>query len=635
MNGSKEIDLPPEESRRRTSNRQLECTYLGVRRRGRGKAFVDYLEVGANLERLEAIVGELETSVQHATSAPLGSASNNTFSIETYGDKAQPTLPDALHLNTSLEDHDKVEAAMKDRLLTTLYDKTTLEEPRLEANGAPVITPSLFEVTFAKVNHMALVFDIPVLLGLLDEHFSHSPTFSQDNYPQKWAMLNTAVAVAIQLRAAKGSESEMMQISWAFFKNAFGMYVPITLRGADILALEAILAMAIYMQTSSDLRTMSILVSAGARLALTLGLHRKTYYSGLGFVAANRARRAFWTCFVLDKDTSLKTGLPSNLDEEALSVDHLDLIVPAASPTGTSPGAGPRADMSSAASTLLQSSVKLAILRSTVDKLLYSKFSSEQSIQQLLNTVAELEHQLLNWKATLPFNLQLDHMNQPTTALIARPPIILLHSAYYSTLCEIHGFAAHLDYGGDTGIMWQVKTATIAQVSVATEIIRLLQFVSREEQPGDLWHLLFYPISACITLVSVILENPMDPQARSRGQHVTNLIKFLRDLQRDRIPEVQGLLDLCCEFERLVLDTISNAANRITSTGLPSNAITPRLDATSSLQLASGIMGNIPRLCSVAASTFSGLVPKMQMPPSSSLVALSSLNPETYGFTFA
>jgi hypothetical protein len=244
---------------------------------------------------------------------------------------------------------------------------------------------------------------------------------------------------------------------------------------------------------------MSILVSAGARRTLTLGLHRKTYYSGLGFVAANRARRAFWTCFILEKDTSLKTGLPSNLNEEAISINHLDLIVPAASPTGTSPGAGFRADMSSAASTLLQSSVNLAILRSTVDKVLYFKFSSEQSIQQLLTTVAELEHQLLNWKATLLLNLQPNHINQPTTALIARPPIILLHSAYYSTLCEIHGFAAHLDYGGDIGIMWQVKTATIAQVSVATEIICLLQFVSREEQPGDLWYVYLQKYKACLS----------------------------------------------------------------------------------------------------------------------------------------
>jgi hypothetical protein len=58
-----------------------------------------------------------------------------------------------------------------------------------------------------------------------------------------------------------------------FFKNAFSMYIPITLRGADILALKALLAMAIYMQALSDLQSTSILVSAGARLALTLGLH--------------------------------------------------------------------------------------------------------------------------------------------------------------------------------------------------------------------------------------------------------------------------------------------------------------------------------------------------------------------------
>ncbi|KAL3472497.1 hypothetical protein BJX99DRAFT_272913 [Aspergillus californicus] len=686
MKCSKEDDLQPKERRSRTTNacvqcqrkknrcdggmprctscteRQLDCTYLGVRHRGRGKAKV-------YLERLEAIVGGLETSIRHATSAPMESPSNNTFSVEINGNEAQSTLPDGVHdsgreamsseLNSRSEDHDKVGAKLRDRLFTALHEKKLPEEPWSEANQDPFTNPvfiqlplkshlqSLFEVTFAESKHMALVFDTPMLLGLLDEHFSHSPTSSQENYPQRWAMLNTAIAIAIELRTAKGSESEMMQISWAFFKNAFGMYAPITLRGADILALEAILAMAVYMQRSSDLRTTSILVSAAARLSLALGVHQETFYSRLDLVAANRARRAFWACFVLDRDMSVRTGLPSNFDEEAISIDHLDLIVPAASPTGTSHGAGPRADMSSAASTLLQSSVKLAMLRSTVHKLLFSKSSRERSVQQLLNTVAELEHQLLNWKTTLPLNLRPDHINRSTTTPIARAPMILLHSAYYSTLGEIYGFAAHLDYGGDTGIMWQVKTATIAQVSVATEVIRLLQFVHREERPGDLWHLLLYPISACITLVSIILENPMDPQARSRAQHVSDLVKFLRGLQRDKILEMQALLDLCCEFERLVLDTILNAANRTTSTGSPSNGITPGLDAcrqqilsytnarTSSLQLASGLMGNVSSLCSIAATTFSGLVPKAQISPSSSLVAPLSLNPETYGFKFA
>jgi hypothetical protein len=65
------------------------------------------------------------------------------------------------------------------------------------------------------------------------------------------------------------------------------------------------------------------------------------YYSRLDFIVVNHARRAFWTCFVLDKDISLKTGLLLNLDNKVISINYLDLIVPATSLTGTSPGAGP------------------------------------------------------------------------------------------------------------------------------------------------------------------------------------------------------------------------------------------------------------------------------------------------------
>jgi hypothetical protein len=129
------------------------------------------------------------------------------------------------------------------------------------------------------------------------------------------------------------------------------------------------------------------------------------------------------------------------------------------------------------------------MLRTSVDKLLFSKYASEQSVQQLLSIVAGLEHQLLNWKSHLPLSVRLDTIKSrsPGTPM-ARQPILLMHMAYYSTLSEIHGFAAHLGYQGDrSSTTWQVKSARIAQVSAATEIFRLLRFVSREEQPGYLW----------------------------------------------------------------------------------------------------------------------------------------------------
>jgi hypothetical protein len=106
-------------------------------------------------------------------------------------------------------------------------------------------------------------------------------------------------------------------------------------------------------------------------------MHRETYYSGLDLATANRARRAFWTCFVLDKDTYTRTALPSKFDEEAITTDHVDLVMSTTSTTGISHGAGPRFDISNTASTLLQWSIKLAVLRSTVEKLLFSKSTSE------------------------------------------------------------------------------------------------------------------------------------------------------------------------------------------------------------------------------------------------------------------
>ncbi|KAL3484941.1 hypothetical protein BJX62DRAFT_248054 [Aspergillus germanicus] len=681
MEGSEAPDSPPKERRSRTTNacvqckkkkkrcdggipqctscteRQLECTYLGVRRRGRGKAFVVRLDVDG--------VTSLRNS---STSAPLESAgNNNTSSVETHEEEAQSStsrLPDALPLSG---DHDKAQSAAKDRLFTTLHEQTSPERPRVEpqkglsTSSILIQLPpkshlqSLFEVTFAEPNHMVPLFDLRVLLHLLDDYFSHSFTFFQENHPQRWAMLNTAVATAIQLRTAQGSEKEMMRLSWAFFKNAFGMFLPITLRGADILALEALLAMAEYMQGSSDLRTTSVLVSAAARLALTLGLHRETYYSELDLDTANRTRRAFWVCFVLDRDMSVRTAMPLNFDEEALTIDPVDhvQVIPAASSTGTSHGAQPRTDNDvspSAASTLfLQSSVKLAMLRSTVDKLLFSKYASEQSVHQLFSIVAELEHQLINWNSHLPPHLQAGHIDRSTTSM-ARHPILLMHMAYYSTISEIHGFAAHLNHRGDSSssssIMWQVKTARIAQVSSATEIFRLLQFIPRDEQPRYLWHILLYPMAVCITLVSIVLESPADTQARSRAKHISDFVVFLRGLQHDGILDVQGVLDLCCAFERLVLESILHATTGNMTEDSLRDDLAPRPDTcgqsilsythgrTSSLQLASGLMGNIPSLCSIASTTFSGVLPNVQISPFSSTLAPLSLNPETYGFSF-
>jgi hypothetical protein len=392
--------------------------------------------------------------------------------------------------STRSGDHDKKKSALREKLFTMLPEQTNARKLRLEANRDPFTSSvfirlppksqlqSMFEVAFNEINYTLPLFDVPVLIDLLEQHYS-DPTVPPGKYPGRWAMLNATIAVAIQLRTARDSYSEMTQLSWHFFKNAFSMYSAIALRGADLLDLEALLAMAIYMQGSSDMRTMSVLLCAAARLSWTLGLHQKEFCSVLDPVAANRHRRAFWIAYILDKSVSVKTGLPSIFDDDAISLDYPDLIVSGSLTDGNVPGT------SVSASSVFRLQAELAMIEFGIEKRLYSASASRQNVHQLLAVVAELDNQLENWKAKLPSSFQPDHSIWSTTPT-AREPIILLHFSYYRALSEIHGFAAHLIQEGDIGIIRQIQSSKIIQASAASQIIHTLQYLP-SQQPGQLW----------------------------------------------------------------------------------------------------------------------------------------------------
>ncbi|KAL2814254.1 fungal-specific transcription factor domain-containing protein [Aspergillus granulosus] len=708
MESSERGDSPPQKKRRRIANaclqckqkkkrcdgsvpqcmscveRRLTCTYVGVRRRGRGKA-------KTYLESLEARVAELEASMHHSANIPVGTDNSNTAGAgpksadsvsKSFDNETQPTISGRLVYGESgatfpeptrpSGDREKMQSALRERLFAMLPEQTTLAYIRLEAKHSPFTTQvfiqlpakvhleSLFAAGFDDLNCTLPLFDTPILMGLLEEHLSN-PTLPKGNYPERWAILNAAIAVAMQVRAARGSHSEMMGLSFHFFKNAFSMYPAIATRGTDILALEALLAMAIYMQGLSDTKTTSVLVSAAARLSLTLGLHQNPFYLGKNPPAANyhRHMKAFWVAYILDKDISIRTGLPSTFDDDAITLDHPgpDLVMPASSTSGT----GLENNIPSAAS-FFQMRVRLAMIDSKVEKQLrlFSKSASGQNATKILTLVAELDNQLETWKENLPSHLRPAH--QPITwseiPPATREPIISLHFAYYRTLGQIHGFAAAKlkqvadDITSPTRI-GNIKFSIITQAFAAAQIISLLQYFPWQ-QPGHLWYLLYYPVAACITLVATILQYQTDVQARPCARDIGELVKFLKRIQHEKTLEVQPLLDLCSELESLALRTIENTAHGKDSTMLTSlsessdsgfsSACGQNLDVfsypsgrtISSMQLTCGLMGNMPNLRSIATKTFSDLVPNVQISLSSSasLLAPLSLDSEVYGLTF-
>lgn len=60
--------------------------------------------------------------------------------------------------------------------------------------------------------------------------------------------------------------------------------------------------------------------------------------------------------------------------------------------------------------------------------------------------------------------------------------------------------------------------------------------------------------------VAIVLKNPTDAQAYSHTRYIHHLIEFSTRVQNVKVLKIQLLLDLCSEFERLALHTISKAA---------------------------------------------------------------------------
>ena len=82
--------------------------------------------------------------------------------------------------------------------------------------------------------------------------------------------------------------------------------------------------------------------------------------------------------------------------------------------------------------------------------------------------------------------------------------------------------------------------------------------------------ILYYPVSALVTLFANILQNPQDARARSDLKLMSSVVSFLTMLERD-ISEASGnvnrMLSVCAEFERIARVALDKAEKEIRGRG--------------------------------------------------------------------
>ncbi|TAQ84558.1 hypothetical protein B7494_g7108 [Chlorociboria aeruginascens] len=419
---------------------------------------------------------------------------------------------------------------------------------------------SLLKDFFENFNCMFPLFHQPTFMHLVDRQYSRDP-YEGSGW---WASLNVALAIAHRLRVMSHLvPREEDEKAWQYLKNAMGVFNELTMRNTDLLSVQALLGMALFMQGTPNPQPSFFLVAAAIRLSHSIGLHKRGSGFNLNPVEIEQRKRVFWIGYLLDKDICLRSGRPPAQDDDDMNVD-----LPSTDPDDNI-GNIPLADGKGKVN-LFRLMCEFSTIESKVYKQLYSTKASKQSDGELLNTIGELDQQLEEWKDSIPVDFRPEHeIKASHTPLILH--VVVLHFAYYNCLTTIHRMSIHHGYWTSRLSNYAIQglnarplnprvfSSAALCVSAARASIHLIKYVPQ----GDfscVWLILYFPVSALVTLFGNILQNPQDPRARSDVRLMNVVVNFLSLLaSEEENGGVKRMLGVCSEFERIAKVVLDKA----------------------------------------------------------------------------
>ncbi|KAI8225350.1 Fusaridione A cluster transcription factor fsdR [Colletotrichum sp. SAR 10_99] len=419
---------------------------------------------------------------------------------------------------------------------------------------------SLLKDYFENFNCMFPLFHQPTFMHLVERQYSDDP-YEGTGW---WASLNCALAFAHRLRVMSNLvPQEEDEKAWGYIKNALGTFAELTMRNTDLLSVQALLGMALFMQGTPNPQPTFVLVATAIRLAHSIGLHKKGTGFNLNPIEIEQRKRVFWIAYMLDKDLCLRAGRPPAQDDDDMNVE-----LPDADPEdniGNIPLAEGKGKMN-----LFRVMCEFATIESKVYSRLYSTKATKQSPGELLNTIGELDQELEEWKDRIPIDFRPEHEIQAShTPLILH--VVMLHLTYYNCLTTIHRMSVHHGYWTSRLSNYAIQglnakplnprvfSSAALCTAAARASISLLKYMPQGDS-SSVWLILYFPVSALMTLFGNILQNPMDPRAKSDTRLMNLVVNFLSMLgQEAETGGVHRMLGVCSEFERIAKLVIEKA----------------------------------------------------------------------------
>ncbi|RAH77307.1 hypothetical protein BO86DRAFT_383092 [Aspergillus japonicus CBS 114.51] len=389
----------------------------------------------------------------------------------------------------------------------------------------------------------------------------------------RWASINILLSLAYEYRFSNCQKSEKdRERAWLYYKNAMSVFVELSLRRTDLLSIQALLGMALFLRGNSGTQSSLPIITAAVQACHRMGLHRNIARPHLSPTEQEQRRRVFWVAYILDQSTCIRAGSSPIQNHEDFDVDF---------PADNTEDAF----VTSSHNSFFRQLCKITVVKSRMYSKLYStKALEHKSPAVIFQDIRELHSELEEWKNANPFECRLKKRGTGQDFLLGFASAGL-QFVYYNTMLMIHRLPVLLHFGcmdhiarghpmDDYDLI--LSEATVSSeicVQAARDTLKLVNNLPW----GDIawiWSLLYYVFLAVMNIFVNILKNPQHPKAKEDLQSLTMAATFFATLIPGDGPGhyARFMTKMSANFERLARNLVERDVKVLKPGDMKSNS---------------------------------------------------------------
>ncbi|KAK5655073.1 hypothetical protein OQA88_5972 [Cercophora sp. LCS_1] len=410
---------------------------------------------------------------------------------------------------------------------------------------------------FFRKSHIKLEF--PVIDTVMFQDTIQAAYMQMDGLPSPASLIaRTCVLAFLSVVSFFEGENEFANLSADGNACALKAQHLLSKIGQDIslTTLQAMLMLSLHYLLSGNIPLSAMYHSSACRITFMLGGHvvcdpwaqsSDEGTNGLDMHARRHLRKLFWLCYTLDKEVSLRTGQPPcildhhcdlTLPRGYLDIQYLDeyLFADAAS-------------LDETAVPILPGDLRLAMIKSKACRLLYSAEGLRKSDADLLRDIRELDEELERWRLSVPqkhrpvlsLSRNTSRWSEEDVPKSVRTVVITFE--YHHLMTAIHQATGRCRAwaAAGSGEIGSVRSSLALAVEASRSTLLSLRSAVQGLLEKASWTIVFYPMSAVVTIFCNILWDPLNPRAQDDVELLRATPDLIRHIRKRRLTENEML----------------------------------------------------------------------------------------------